>query len=124
MMLAGPAAAMIYVNESSGLASSVYGGGGSPSSKSPDAVPSLISLATSCFLLLSPSHKRCCSAVVDDEGPSSGGTATKAGGASAWSSIMEHFGALTARSGKEREEKDGGGDRCSDTLASIQRQEE
>lgn len=34
MLAAPPAAAMTYVNPSSGLEPSVYGGGGSPSSKS------------------------------------------------------------------------------------------
>jgi len=40
MLAAPPAAAMTYVNDSSGLEPSVYGGGGSPSSMPfPDASP-------------------------------------------------------------------------------------
>lgn len=43
MLAAPPAAAMTYVNPSSGLEPSVYGGGGSPSSKSLLDCPGLVS---------------------------------------------------------------------------------
>jgi hypothetical protein len=43
MLAAPPAAAMTYVNPSSGLEPSVYGGGGSPSSRSLLPCPSLVS---------------------------------------------------------------------------------
>lgn len=50
MILDGPAPAdMMYVKESSGLASSVYGGGGSSSSWLEDVASSLGSLGGSCL---------------------------------------------------------------------------
>ena len=50
MLAAAPAAAMTYVNPSSGLLPSVYGGGGSPSSRSLLPCPSLVSLGSAALV--------------------------------------------------------------------------
>jgi hypothetical protein len=50
MLAAPPAAAMTYVNPSRGLEPSLYGGGGSPSSKSFSDRPSLVSRGSAAFV--------------------------------------------------------------------------
>jgi hypothetical protein len=50
-MLAGPpAVAMTYVNDANGLEPSLYGGGGSPSSKSFPEDPSFVSRGRAAFV--------------------------------------------------------------------------
>lgn len=81
MLAAPPAAAITYVNESSGLEPSVYGGGGSESSA---------------FLLDSPLLSAGSAALVSAStlavpatAASAGGTGLKAGGGSLTGSVMD-----------------------------------
>lgn len=84
MMLAGPPAdAMTYVNDSSGLYPSLYGGGGSPSSMSLLLEPSLVSRG-SAALVSAKAH-----AGVEDDDSVKGGAAAKAGGGESLSSWLQ-----------------------------------
>lgn len=85
MILAGPpAVAMTYVNESSGLEPSLYGGGGSPSSKSlllP--APSLVSRGSAALV----SATAALAAEEDDSW--NGGAGAKAGSESTTAPVMD-----------------------------------
>jgi hypothetical protein len=75
MILAGPpAVAMTYVKPSSGLDPSLYGGGGSPSSRSLLADLSLGSRGSAAFV-----SSKTLAADPDEEGSCGGGTAENAG---------------------------------------------
>lgn len=77
MMLAGPPAdAMTYVNDSSGLDPSLYGGGGSPSSMSLLLEPSLVSRGSAAFVSATAA------AAAEDEDSVKGGAGANAGGES------------------------------------------
>jgi hypothetical protein len=74
MILAGPPVeAMMYVNESSGLEPSLYGGGGSPSSRSRVLERSLVSRGSAAFV----SATAAAAAELDDS--LKGGAGVKAG---------------------------------------------
>lgn len=77
MILAGPPAdAMTYVKDSSGLEPSLYGGGGSPSSRSLLLDPSLVSRGRAALVSATAL------AAADDEGSLKGGATENAGGES------------------------------------------
>lgn len=82
MMLAGPpAVAMTYVKDGNGLEPSLYGGGGSPSSKSlPEA--SLVSRGNAALVSATTEE-----AAAEDEDPWSGGSEEKAGNVSCGVSV-------------------------------------
>jgi hypothetical protein len=74
MMLAGPpAVAMTYVNESSGLDPSLYGGGGSPSSISLLLEPSFVSRGRAALVSATAA------AAAEDDDSVKGGAGAKAG---------------------------------------------
>ena len=80
MLAAPPAAAMTYVKPSSGLEPSVYGGGGSPSSRSLLPWPSLVSLGRAALVsatteLVDPAHD----SSNEGAGPEGGGAAEAEG---------------------------------------------
>lgn len=100
MMLAGPPAdAMTYVKDSSGLEPSLYGGGGSPSSRSLLLEPSFVSRGRAALVSATAF------AAAEEDDSVKGGAGAKAGGESdcdgeSWRD--------SSRAGKKREEKDGG----------------
>lgn len=107
IILAGPPAdAMTYVNDSSGLDPSLYGGGGSPSSISLLLEPSLVSRGRAALV----SATADAAAEDEDEDSVNGGAATNAGGASVWgvSSLALLRSSVASSAGKKREEKGGG----------------
>lgn len=109
MLAAPPAAAMTYVKPSMGLDPSVYGGGGSPSSRSPLDGPSLVSLGSAAFVSATTFGN-------DEEEASlwKGGAGAKAGGCSVSESVTKALsdsvdgGAGKYRVGKLCEENEGG----------------
>jgi hypothetical protein len=107
-MLAGPPAdAMTYVNPSRGLDPSLYGGGGSPSSRSLLA-DSLVSCGSAAFV-----SAKTLEAAPDEDGSWPGATVENAGRGSSCSAALDVALlalATAARSGllKKREKKEGG----------------
>lgn len=102
MLEAPPAAAITYVNDSSGLYPSVYGGGGSPSSV---LFPSPSPLGSEKEALVS--------ATTEDEGAERRGSSRDGGGAKAGAEVApgsETLGWAQSIEGeaKKREEKGGG----------------
>jgi len=105
MMLAGPpAVAITYVNPSMGLEPSVYGGGGSPSSKSLPEEPSLVSRGSAAFVSATAT------AAADEDGPRSGSSEENAGSCSVGpGGVAALFASAGEGSdGKKSDEKGGG----------------
>jgi hypothetical protein len=109
MMLAGPPAdAMTYVNDSSGLYPSLYGGGGSPSSMSLLLDPSFVSRGSAALVSAD--------AVAEDDDSVKGGAGVNAGGESLSSSSRSLLGtSLLCSGGKYK----GGGYGDTPAVASV-----
>lgn len=84
MILAGPPAdAITYVNDSSGLDPSLYGGGGSPSSSSLLLEPSLVSRGRAALVSATAA------AAAEDEDSVNGGAGANAGGDSVCEGVSQ-----------------------------------